>query len=579
MSSPAVRVLCVTETNSSPDPAARPVDAIAEAYVEDYCALDPLAATAMGVAGYDDQLTDLSPEGFEARNELTRRALAAAGAATPADERERVAQEAFLERLGLEVERHEAHVPQSELSVIVSGLHELRMAFDLMPTEGEEAWAAIDARLAGVPEALTGYRRTLLEEAAKGHVAARRQIQEVAGQLRSWTGHSGNDGGVFTALVSKAQVDGSLRSRLERHASGATEAFGDFGRFLDAELAPRGREVEAVGREQYALGSRYFLGATVDLEETYAWGWDELHRIETEMAEVAAKIVPGGTVDEAVAALDSDPARTIAGKDAFRDWMQQLADRTVAELADVHFDIPEPVRRIECCIAPTDDGGIYYTGPSEDFSRPGRMWWSVPAGITSFSTWREVTTVFHEGVPGHHLQVGQTAYRTEMLNRWQRLMCWISGHGEGWALYAERLMDELGYLSDPADRLGMLDAQAMRAARVVVDIGMHLQLEIPAGNPFGFHRGERWTPDLGLEFMRGHCRMDDPTIVFEVNRYLGWPGQAPSYKVGERIWLQARADAQARLGDRFDLKSFHRAALDLGSIGLDPLQAALARIS
>ncbi|HSE09887.1 MAG TPA: DUF885 domain-containing protein [Nocardioidaceae bacterium] len=566
----------MTDTNTPPVNA-RPVDAIAESYVEDYCALDPLAATSMGVAGHEDELTDLSPDGFAARHELTRKALAAAEAATPTDERERVAKEAFLERLGLEVARYDAHVPQAELSVIVSGLHDLRGAFDLMSTDGEEAWQAIDARLAGVPEALEGYRRTLLEEADAGHVAAQRQIREVAGQVRSWTGGAG--GGVFADLVAGAEVDQSLRSQLEQHAAGATEATAAFGRFLDDDLAPKGREVEAVGREMYSLGSRYFLGATVDLEETYAWGWEELHRIETEMAEVSRRIVPGGSVDEAVAALDADPARTIAGKDAFRDWMQQLAERSVAELADVHFDIPEPVRRIECCLAPTADGGIYYTGPSEDFTRPGRMWWSVPEGITDFSTWREVTTVFHEGVPGHHLQIGQTAYRTEKLNRWQRLMCWVSGHGEGWALYAERLMDELGYLEDPGDRLGMLDAQAMRAARVVVDIGMHLQLEIPKDNPFGFHPGARWTPDLGLEFMRQHCRMEDPVIVFEVNRYLGWPGQAPSYKVGERIWLQARADAEARLGDRFDLKSFHRSALDLGSIGLDPLRAALARIS
>ena len=114
---------------------------------------------------------------------------------------------------------------------------------------------------------------------------------------------------------------------------------------------------------------------------------------------------------------------------------------------------------------------------------------------------------------------------------------------------------------------------------MIIDIGMHLQLEIPKDNPFGFHPGERWTPELGLEFMRQHCRMEDPVIVFEVNRYLGWPGQAPSYKVGERIWLQAREDARARLGDAFDLKSFHREALDLGSIGLDPLRAALARLA
>ena len=210
LTSAAVRVQCVTDTNTSPANAARPVDAIAEGFVEDYCALDPLAATGMGVAGHEDELTDLSPDGFAARHELTRRALAAAEAATPSDERERVAKEAFLERLGLEVERYDARVPQAELSVIVSGLHELRMAFDLMSTDGEEAWAAIDARLAGIPDALEGYRRTLSEEAGRGHVAARRQIQEVAGQVRSWTGGPG--GGVFGGLVSGADVSPSMRS-------------------------------------------------------------------------------------------------------------------------------------------------------------------------------------------------------------------------------------------------------------------------------------------------------------------------------------------------------------------------------
>ncbi len=367
-------------------------------------------------------------------------------------------------------------------------------------------------------------------------------------------------------------------TELDRAAEAARQATVDYARFLREELAPLGRDKEAVGRERYQLASRYFLGATVDLDETYAWGFEELARIEAEMRAVADKIVPGGSVDDAVAALDADPARRIQGKEAFRDWMQELADRAISELHGTHFDIPEQVRRIECCLAPTSDGGIYYTGPSEDFSRPGRMWWAVPQGLNSFATWQEVTTVYHEGVPGHHLQIAQTAVRADLLNRWQRLLCWCSGHGEGWALYSERLMDELGYLEDPGDKLGMLDAQAIRAARVIVDIGMHLELPIPADNPFGFSRRERWTPELGWEFMRAHCRMPDENLRFELNRYLGWPGQAPSYKVGERIWLQARADAQARKGADFDLKAFHRAALNLGALGLDPLRSALARV-
>ena len=552
---------------------------IADAYVEDYCALDPVTATYIGVPGHEHRLTDYSPAGFAAREALTRKALADASAATPTDEREQVAKDAFLERLGLEVEMYDAKVPQAQISVISSPLHEIRSVLDLMDTDGPEAWENIDARLAAFPEALDGARVTLTEAAESGHVAARRQIEEIAEQVRSWTGQRGTTGNFFTQLVEGSGLDGPLRDRLDRSAAAASDATASFGRFLETDLAPRGREVEACGRELYSLGSRYFLGTTVDLGETYAWGWQELARIEADMARVAQDIVPGGSVDDAVAALDADDSRKITGKDAFAAWMQELADRTLAEMTDVHFDIPEPIRRIECRIAPTSDGGIYYTGPSEDFSRPGRMWWAVPDGQETFSTWREVTTVYHEGVPGHHLQVGQTAYRSELLNRWQRLMCWVSGHGEGWALYSERLMDELGYLDDPADKLGMLDAQAFRAARVVVDIGMHLELDIPADNPFGFHPGETWGRELGLEFVREHCRIEDELIKFEINRYLGWPGQAPSYKVGERIWLQARDDAKTRLGDTFDLKAFHRAALDLGSIGLDPLQAALARIS
>ncbi|QNN53669.1 DUF885 domain-containing protein [Nocardioides mesophilus] len=566
----------MSDSSTRPD---RTVDAIADRYVADYCALHPLTATYIGVPGHEHELTDFSPAGFAARQELARKALAAATAATPVDAREQVAREAFLERLGLQVEMYDAQVPQSQISVIDSPLHELRMVFDLMRTDDDEAWESIDARLAAFPAALAGYRETLLVAADQGHVAARRQIAEVAEQVRSWTGQSGTSGNFFDRLVEGAEVAAGLRARLEQHAREASDATAGFGRFLDEELRPRGRESEACGRELYTLGSRYFLGTTIDLDETYAWGWQELARIEAEMARVADLIVPGGSVDDAVAALDADPERQIAGKDAFAGWMQQLADRVVAEMADVHFDIPAPIRRIECRIAPTSDGGIYYTGPTEDFSRPGRMWWAVPDSQETFSTWREVTTVFHEGVPGHHLQVAQTVYRSELLNRWQRLMCWVSGHGEGWALYAERLMDDLGYLDDPGDKLGMLDAQAFRAARVVIDIGMHLQLSIPEDNPFGFHPGETWDRELGLEFMRTHTRMEDDQIKFEINRYLGWPGQAPSYKVGERIWLRAREEARARLGEDFDLKSFHQQALDLGSIGLDPLQAALARIS
>ncbi|GIG57781.1 hypothetical protein Lfu02_21530 [Longispora fulva] len=551
------------------------IDDIANRYVDEWAPLDPLSASGVGIAGYDDKMTDLSPAGMDALTELNRRTLAALLAATPDDEHQRVAQEAMVERLGLSVEMDEIRY-RSMINVIASPLHEVRGAFDLMPTDTAEAVGNIATRMAMVPAALAGYQETLLHDARDGFAGARAQMEKVAAQCDAWTDPDGDN--FYPGLAGRLEATGELRERLDAGAAAATAATADFARFLREELAPLGREREAVGRELYQLCSRFFLGARVDLDETYAWGFEEVARLRADMLLTADLIVPGGTVEQAAAALDADPSRRIGSKEEFRDWMQGLADKSIADLHGTHFDIPEQVRHMECMIAPTSDGGIYYTGPSEDFTRPGRMWWAVPAGVTSFATWREVTTVFHEGVPGHHLQVAQTAVRSEVLNRWQRVLSWCSGHGEGWALYAERLMGELGYLDDAGDRLGMLDAQLFRAARVVVDIGMHLELEIPAGVGWDQYAGQTWNPEIGYEFLRANCMMADEFLRFELDRYLGWPGQAPSYKVGERIWLQARADAEERKGTAFDLKEFHRAALDLGALGLDPLRAALARI-
>lgn len=546
------------------------VDAIADAYVDAFAALDPYGATYVGIAGHDAETTDLSPDGFAERVALDRRTLTELDTATARDERERAAGEAMRERLGLQLEMHEAGLNRS-LNNVDSPVHWVREVFDMMPTNTPDEWANIGARLRAVPDALEAYRHTLEADISAGMPPATRQVVEVAAQVQ----RAANT--FFSGLVAPAPAD--MQDELRQVADGAAAAFAAFAGYLTGEVAARGRDHDPVGRDVYRVASRYFLGADVDLDETYAWGLEELNRIETEMAEVAGQLAPGGSVDDAIAVLDGDPARTVADVEAFRQWMQDLSDRTIESLAGTHFDIPEPIRTIECKIAPTNDGVMYYSGPSEDFSRPGRMWWSIPEGLEKLTTWRETTTVFHEGVPGHHLQIAQAVYRSDVLNRWQRLLCWVSGHGEGWALYAERLMAELGYLDDPGDRLGMLDAQALRAARVVVDMGVHLELDVPDAlvRRDGLAPG-RWTPDSAWEFMRRHIRQDEKILRFELNRYLGWPGQAPSYKIGERIWLQAREAARQRKGDAFDLREFHRSALDLGAMGLDPLKSALARL-
>ncbi|GAA0540566.1 hypothetical protein GCM10011581_38240 [Saccharopolyspora subtropica] len=548
---------------------------ISDRFVDELVALDPVAATYLGVPGHDHELTDYSPDGYQARAELARRSLAAVRAAEPRDDSERIAQAVFAERVGLDLELHEVGADMASLNVIASPVQELRQVFDLMPIETPEHWRTLARRLAAVPESVRSLRAGLLAAAAGGNVSAARQVRKVAEQCDTWSGRGGQSS-FFASLVARAEgVDDSLRSELDTAAEAAAAAYAGLADFLRGELLPKAPAKDAVGEERYRLWSRYFTGARLDLREAYEWGWAEFTSIEAEMKQIANRIRPGASLAEAAEALDADPRYQVHGQDAFQEWMQQLSDQALQDLRGTHFEIPDPLMRLECRIAPPGGGvGAYYTGPTDDFSRPGRMWWSVPADREDFPTWREVSTVYHEGVPGHHLQVATAVHEAERLNKFQRLACFVSGHGEGWALYAERLMRELGYLEDDGNLLGMLNDQLFRAARVVVDIGMHLELEIPAGT--GFHEGERWTPELGLEFMLTRTVTDPAQVRDEIDRYLGWPGQAPSYKLGERLWRAARDEARQRHGAAFDVKDFHTKALKMGGMGLDTLREQLA---
>ncbi len=555
-----------------------PVDAIAEEWVSTLVDLVPDVAIYIGVPGRTGEYGDLSPAGHDRLADATRDMVRRLEAAEPVDAVDEVTKADLLAESRLALDAHEAKLHLRDLNVIASPAQEIRETFDLMPTASVDDWATIAERLGNLPAAVDGYIETLRAGIAEGVVPAKRQVSEVAEQAR----RNGRPNGFFGefaggAAPAEGELPESLRSDLVGNAEAAAAAYRRLGEFLAGELLPAASDRDAVGRELYALRSRYFLGAEIDLDETYEWGIAELERMIDEQTRVASEVLPGASVEEAVAHLEADASRKLRGTDELKAWMQELSDRVVDELGRTHFDIPAPVRALECMIAPTQDGGIYYTGPSDDFSRPGRMWWSVPEGVTEFDTWREKTTVFHEGVPGHHLQIGQAVYNRAQLNTWRRQLAGTSGHAEGWALYAERLMEELGYLDDPADRLGMLDGQRMRAARVVLDIGVHL------GKPKPRVRGLEdlstdgaWDADFALAFMRRNVNMDDAFVRFEVNRYLGWPGQAPSYKVGQRIWEQIRDDAQRRAGADFSFRDFHKHALDIGGVGLDTLRRALA---
>lgn len=533
------------------------VDEIAERYLDTYARLDPCAATELGITGYDDEITDYSPDGVAARAEAARATLGELDGAEPVDDVDVVTVAALRERLGIAVELHDAGLDVGELNVIASPLQSMRDVFDLMATDTADDWAVISARLARIPERIENYADALRARVAGGFPPAIRQVQRGIAQTEQIQK-------LFVDMVSGAP-DSAPVDELRERAVAAADAYLYLGTVLRDDVAPRARKFDACGRDAYRLLSRSFLGTEADLDESYEWGLNLLDAIVAEQESIAQQLYPGATVAETLRRLDEEPRYVVTGTDALQAWMQDLSDRAVDSMAGTHFDIDGPLRRLECRIAPTQTGGIYYTGPSEDWSRPGRMWWSVPPGVEEFHTWQETTTVFHEGVPGHHLQIGRAVALADRLNRWRRLGCWVSGHGEGWALYAERLMAELGWLDDPGNRMGMLDAQRFRAARVVIDIGVHCGLTAPDGAV--------WDAERAWNFLTSHSAMAEENLQFELDRYLGWPGQAPSYAIGQRIWHELRENSLRR---GLTMREFHSRALDLGGLPLDVLRSALA---
>lgn len=551
---------------------------IASEYVDEVAALDPIAATGMGVPGHDTEITNFSPDAIAAQSALRRQTLAKLAAAPVTNDRDRIAKEAMEDVLTLREELTDAG-EHFRLSGFRNATTTIRMAFDLMPRATAEDWANIAARLTRVPQGIVTYLVTLEEGLRQGSKTARRQVAQSIKQSETYGG-AGGARSYFDGLVEtfdRANIDSpALRTQLAEGASLAAEAYREFADYLSQKFMDHAVERDGVGRELYQLSSRVYNGVELDLEETYAWGWDELHRIEDEMRQTCARILPGASIEETKQFLESDPGRAVDGVEEFRQWMQDLQDRTIGELAGMHFDIPEPLRRIEALIAPPGGAlAMYYTSPSEDFSRPGRTWYPT-GGKTRFPLWGEVSIAYHEGVPGHHFERATAKYLAAELSRFQRLMGGTSGYVEGWALYAERLMGELGYLENPDYYLGMLRAQAMRAVRVIVDIGMHLELAIPASEDY--HPGERWNADLGQEFCLQRSQFPPDFMQSEVIRYLGTPGQAISYKVGERCWLEAREASRRRQGDAFSLKEWHRAALNLGPMGLAQMQRELSGV-
>jgi len=552
-----------------------PVYSLSDDYINTVAELDPAAATYMGIAGHDHEMTDFSPAGHDARANNDRQTLAKLNALDSSASSDRLAAGVLRESLEISGAEYDANEHLVSIRVLAGDVDAARAIFDLMPTDTAEQWSVIAERMSKVPQAFAGMRESWKLGLDRGVKAQRRQVLASSDQLATWAGRKNAPAFFEQFAESAAAVPGAPLEQLRKAAKNASQALSETADFLVNDYAPQADTHDGVGPERHALARRRFMGMKVEAKDAYEWGWAEVQRIDAEMERVAQEILPGSSLAEVRHFLDTDPSHSIQGEGALRDWLQELMDDAMSFLIDNnHFSIPDSIRTVEAMISPPGGAAaMYYTGPSEDLSRPGRTWYPTN-GRTVFPRWSEPTTAYHEGVPGHHLQVAIATINSEKLSRFQR-NTFVSGHGEGWALYAERLMDEFGFLENPEYRLGYLYAQAFRAARIVIDTGIHCGFAIPQSS--SWHPGEQWNPELMFEFLSAHSSSDDEFNRSEINRYLGWPGQAISYKLGERVWLDLRDDAKKKYGAEFDLRKWHAHALDLGNLGLDLLKSEMAR--
>jgi uncharacterized protein (DUF885 family) len=539
-----------------------PIFALSDSYVEKSARLSPMSSTYLGLTELNDQLDDFSIAGRAVEADLTRQTLAELAALTPIDEIDRVAKSVMHERLTSSLELHDSFESHISFNVLTSPPADIRQVFEMMPCESAEDFDNIAKRLLAVEKAHLSWISTIDTLAKKGKTVAQRQIDGIAKQLEGYA-----DGG-YAGMATTFDPDGKYPA-IHEAAKSAAKSSAETARYLRGTYMALATPNDAVGAERYAVWARYYTGANLDLRATYEWGLKDLAEINARMWKVAAKIKPDAkTLREVADYLDNAPEYKIHGKEAIIKKLLDFTQVAVAQMDGTHFDIDDRMKFCDARIAPEGSASApYYMPPSEDLSRPGTTWLPL-MGKDEVSWWHLASTWYHEAVPGHHLQIATSVIERDRLSRFQRFGAWISGYGEGWALYAERFMDDLGAFDEPGIEMGFLSAQALRATRIVIDIGMHLG--------YTDENGRVWDAVSGREALMNKALLDEGSATSETDRYLGWPGQAISYKVGEREWIAARENAKKRLGAEFSLKKFHAHALRIGPMGLDTFAEEIA---
>jgi uncharacterized protein (DUF885 family) len=548
---------------------------IAEEYWETKLAASPLFASFLGDHRYDDMADDLSAEAEQRLRStlvgLRDRAAAVAGGLSDTD---RTTRDLLIQELDDDLRRIDLRLREL-MSDQLQGVHTdlLITAGQLQAPEIEHATMAIErTRQFGrmLDQASERYREGLAAGRPPARVNVERSINQVEGYLASPLASD-----PFVNLPGPEGWQGADAWRGEMAEVVRSVLRPAFDRYRDAlhdELLPAARPDDRCGLLWLDEGSELYR-ALIELHTGLPLAPGDLHAaglaevVETlpaEYIECGRRELATADLAEIFARLIDDPGLRYRDRDEMLAHVRACVEAARAAMSDWFGILPEA----ECVITPVPDylaadaTLAYYSPPAPDGTRPGEYHVNLHEP-TNRSRAVTASVAFHEAIPGHHLQLAISAERTD-LPAFRRLTQNHAAFVEGWGLYAERLADEMGLYATAVDRLGMLANESWRASRLVVDTGIHAL---------------GWTRQRAIDFMVEHIPVGRKELVVDVDRYIGWPGQALAYKVGQREILDLRHRSRTTLGEAFDIKAFHDAVLGAGTVSLPIVHDQVARSS
>ena len=517
--------------------------------------------------------TDLSAEAMNQRNDQTKTFIADLERIDPATltEEAQLNQRMLTTSLQEEVESFESGLHLIALNMRSGPQHRYTMV-ERLPMATETDYVDWLARLEKLPNQLEQYEDLLQQGINRERTQAKIIIERIPNQLDALIVEDPEDSPFWEVFdTMPLSINESTQNALKARArfviaEQVTPAYARFKTFIEQQYLPNTRERPGIGtlpggKAIYAMLARHFTTTDMTPEEIHNIGLSEVARIRSEMEDVIDEVGFDGDINAFNEFLRTDPQFYYESAEALLEGYQAVSKRLDPELVKLFGKLPRMpygVRPIAPALAP-DTTTAFYMPPAMDGSRPGWYYVNLYKPEVRPKYEMEVLSV-HESVPGHHLQIA-LAQEIEGLPEFRRNSN-VTAFVEGWGLYSERLGYDMGLYKDPYSRYGQLIYDMWRAVRLVVDTGIHY---------FG------WSRQQAIDYFKDNAAKTEADIINEIDRYIGWPGQALAYKIGQLKMLELRAKAEDELGNRFDIRGFHDELLGAGAIPLDALENRMNR--